>query len=61
MISNLLEHDGIKYSRVIQKIAFKEPIDQVFTGPKHSFALSKSGEFYFWGQNQSGLALETTN
>ena len=63
MISNMIDSEGIKYSKVIQKIKQfdSEPIDKLFVARKHVFALATSGKYYFWGLNQAGLALENTN
>lgn len=59
MISNMIDSNGIQYSRAVQLVKGldKDPIDQVFVGSKHTFALSIHGNYFFWGYNHSGLAL----
>lgn len=36
-------------------------IDRVYAAKQHVFAQAKSGDFFFWGQSRSGLALEASN
>lgn len=59
MISNMIDSNGIQYSRAVQHVKNfdKDPIEQVYVGAKHTFALSIHGNYYFWGYNHSGLGL----
>jgi len=59
MISNLIDVDGVQYSKVVQRIKKFDidPIDSIYVGNKHVYAQSKKGLWYFWGYEHSGLAL----
>lgn len=59
----MIDSEGIKYSKVVQRVRAleHEPIESVKVGKKHVFALAKSGQYFFWGLNQSGLAMLPSN
>ena len=57
----MADHHGVKYSKVIQKIqSLTQPIEKVIVGKQHVYALSKAGEYFYWGMNHSGLALKSS-
>eukprot|EP00347_Sterkiella_histriomuscorum_P005355 403356926 len=62
MIKQVIEHEGVKYSRSIQQIEEFETvsIDRIIISKQHLYSVAQNGDHYFWGQNQHGIALDRT-
>ena len=51
MMSNMIDQDGILFSRAIQKVKGIEPIEHLSVSGRHVYARTRIGQYYFWGFN----------